>query len=702
MRRWLVAVLLLLPMVSFGDVVYKRGPSIDTLVPGLVGNTGNDETLQYIMDLGRFSGIPANAFKRHWYFSAYNGHDANSGSRTEPFRSIAKFEEMCPVNGTRCTLLDDGSVWSANQLQFTNTTLQTMGAFPVGMAVTWDNAGDGCPGAENGTVIGQDSGLGIVSVRRTATSETAPAAGDELCSADDATELTIVSTSDTSNIVSAPITFTSTCARTDAPCFLIEGENPDNPSLVDFDRAGGAFISATGTAISQGQAAVQNINCSLPLGDCFATVSGVGASGFLVALNVMGTSYNAAAGTNNVFTTHSDGAMIVLGTRSSASSEQNNSSSSGQPVAATSTNSFLWIGGGEVRSIPQIDGNVSSVFAATGGDITLIGPSFGITGQGEGTALDFSNYWSAAQDQDWTVQLAKISAFGSFENNRAGLWLDAGANNPDDTTVFRLNIWESVISGDYCLMFRDLGGSTGHVIARGLVLDECQAGVIRWEGAGWATIDFQGGYDDQDTGAMCVCISGCTGQGTAAACEASGAFDDDASPSIFSVNSFDSAAAGNGIAWSEDSFPTSTARTLAATGFDETASPATINVTTGDFTSDGFAAGDRVLILGTTDPGLETVWRIGSVSATQIVLHPDDNVYEASEDSTVGVSFRKFTYPQGAIHPDQEAFNQDIDPYTINLTNRLGDNAGYVPKWVTPAGAYIKAFDISNGKVGGR
>jgi len=108
-------ILVLLILAAFGilgaNTEYIPAGGVGSGIPGLIGSQGDDSTVQYIYDLPKFGGIPADAFKRTWFFSAYNGSDSAAGSESEPFQTGAKFKAMCGLVGnTRCVFLDDGSV----------------------------------------------------------------------------------------------------------------------------------------------------------------------------------------------------------------------------------------------------------------------------------------------------------------------------------------------------------------------------------------------------------------------------------------------------------------------------------------------------------------------------------------------------------------------------------------------------------------
>jgi hypothetical protein len=564
--------------------------------------------------------------------------------------------------------------------------------------VTWGAVG-ACPRPEVGVVIGVDHQTGIISVRRDSVAEVAPVATNQICPEDDSGTFIIDAVSDVVS-VTAGIDMDLTldgCDRADAPCYLVEGENPDNPALFDFDWGGDGdndMFEVTDDINNVGTGAVQNVICDYSFQDCVSTATGAATGGHFVGLNFRGLSYNTGdvgpTGNNNVFTTHQGGWITVLGKRSQASSLASSTTGNGSPVAVSNTSlvtgGLNWFGTGDVFVDNHITANSNSApMYATGGHMTVIGPRIWINGIGHGHAIQFSGA-TALADVDFTLQFARVVSRGSYNGNLAAI--AASRQVGAATGTINLTIWESTFSGDVCFGAGNMRGGAGIFTGRGVVCDLTAIWGTSVTTLGEWTFDVEGSYDEDDAH-VGLCWDGAASGATAAACQAL------LGANFFATNSFESGGVGvDGMAWNADAWTRLDNATLATPGFDPTATPPEINCSGCDFTVP-FSAGDFVSTAETSIIANGQLFRVSAVAATKLTLTTRDRLQ--AEDATANVDFYQFGNPDMSIHSEHEAFQQAIDDYLVMIPHE----DGYIPAWTNRGQTAVHGFSLS-GKVGGR
>lgn len=679
-------------------------------VPGLVGTTGNDETIEHLKQLRTLAALPSGFYERHFYYSSFNGDDSNPGTKARPFRTMAKL--MNETSGgyqpfTRNTFLDDGSVWSPNVISDPNEAFA--GRFKEGDVVSWGSTCTACPCANTGRVVGTD-GSKMVVTRVNASGDpddslAVPATGDELCPEVKAgdTGLTPATNGLTDIVVeNTGLTVGSVFARLDncpdrSPCILVESENPDNPAIFDADLQpfGGSAGESVFYAFEEpgendgGILAVQNFVCQNSPGDCYGTVDAVNANGRFLGLNVVGRSFNDQTSgvgfSNNGATTHDGGWLSIIGERSQMLSDTSNPSASGAALAPTGSGGALMIGGlissrGRVTTagVPNI--------ANTGGDLVLVGVRAIPGGPVRNTdALQMANF-AADSNRGHRIIVADSVLEGAANGAKAGVVFSGG-----NGFAHQIELYNTRLYGQRGIVTSGIDAASGtealRIIGRNVVVDEnTQFGVYDVSGdcgAGDLLLDLEGVYDPEDIGDLCQ--SDATNANTLTTCQDT-IFAACGGENFFAENSVDSGGATDGVYWSRNAYGILTTN-LGNPGYNP--SNGTINCAGCDFTAQ-FSPGMRIRTYKTAAP-FENIrtYGVSGVTTTTLTLAPGQFPV-TSENGTSGVEFREYTNPQLARNREHNSTGV-VDRVAYSFT--IPHEDGYIPEWV--AGGEIRAFDTS-------
>jgi hypothetical protein len=474
-----------------------------TLVHGVdLNGVGNAETLSYLQSMEEFENLNPKIQSRLW-FDPYLGNDSTgTGTYSNPYRSFEKMIALCRAY-TRCTTKGKDRVYSRLTLNMVTSADGTINEFDfaVGESLTWT--------ASTGEVLDWDRSLRILVVLRlTGTNPTGgtriTGAGGAVWDQSGAAVNTVNPTAD--DVIDDGIPLA--CDDPNRICTLIDSEFPEHPARADgnwFALKGttGNGVDDCGTLCTGGPStggwlAIQNFVVQNFASDSFSIQSGA-SSGKLLALRTQSiNSRNGAENrstsdaTNNCYTTHAQGAMIVLADRGSRN-RVDSAASAGSCVAPTGTNKFVMIGTSDIRS-DSVAANNSAPISITGSDSSIYGHRFVANTTGVSVLS-----MSPGSTEKIDLKLYNVMLHQPSTNSFA-VGVSFGNNG---LTQNGLEMWNtSIIGQGRAFQLASYPGVVPRrILARGLMIDNPHYWIYAFDPSLCKIdLDIEGIFDDQDAG----------------------------------------------------------------------------------------------------------------------------------------------------------------------------------------------------------
>jgi hypothetical protein len=658
-------------------------------VPGLSAQgICDDVCLRYLFALSEFEGVLDHRFERHLWFSSFAGNDANPGTYSAPMQTLARAWETCVlVHSSRCTLKDDGSVWSALTLAFVPPA--DLSAFDVGVEVSWGAAVYCRDHTQTGTAIGLDRTRRRMAVRRTSDTVAPPRAGDFICAHGEQGGVWIAGVADTATVPGNQPLPLAQCPDPEEACILFEGENPARRPLVDFDwrdQGGPVFLVDDTSANLGGWLAIQNVVFSRSLDDVVSSTSGSGRGGKFITNRMDCVVYNGGTGAdnNNCWTTHANNFGHAL--NGNGTSLATSPYSSGSPVAPTGTGGFVWLSEGEAVAVQTRPDTAVPAVGFTGCDGIFIGGSFRGRRAGESYmgwhAIHYGLNMSSDRTRRCRLQLARLSAQASYYGNKAALVVHVRNSN----VAHEVEIHDARLSG-YRGIISYHPSSTVSLIGRAVVIDDTIDVALRDAGgarAGTVTVDLEGVYDSDDVGGLC--FDGTNAFDSQAGCDAALG----ARAQFFANRSIDGASGdrADGIHWSRNQYASVTGP---MTFLERDPMADGIRCSACDFLAAGFEPGMTVRADSAGSPydnQNQAEFRIVSVDARELTLDSTDDV--VAGDGIYNV--REYTLPRLLPHPQHNAAQIASDDRYVIMAPRPEMQ---IPRFVTRARRRVVGFLLS-------